>query len=194
VALVVDTLQRGGIVATRTDTVFGLLASVNRPDALHRLVELKVRPAGKPFVLLASDWIAVRSVTSHLPPVARVLGARYWPGPLTLVLPADENLPDEVKSVGPTVAVRIPRDRLLLEILGELRAAIAAPSANRPGEEPARSAADVLEIFGNDVDLILEDDREPSVSASTLVDCSIAAAEVLRPGPVEPDPRELMPR
>jgi L-threonylcarbamoyladenylate synthase len=189
-----DVLRRGGIVATRTDTVFGLLASVNRPDALRRLTELKVRPPGKPFVLLAADWIGVRSVTSHLPAVARVLGARYWPGPLTLVLPADENLPEEVVAAGPTVAVRIPRDRFLRSVLDELRAALAAPSANVAGEPPATCIADVREAFGPGVDLLLDDGGTPLSAASTLVDCTGAVAEILRPGPVVPGAHELAPR
>ena len=188
---VVDTLKRGGIVAMRTDTVYGLLASASRPDALRRLATLKVRATGKPFVLLASDWITVRSVTSHLPPAARVLGTRHWPGALTLVLPAAASLPDEVIASGPTVALRIPDDRLLLAILGELRAVIAAPSANRAGETPATSAAEVVEIFGSGVDLVLDGGPPVETRASTIVDCSLRSPEILRPGPVIPDVREF---
>ena len=194
VARIAATLKRGGIVATRTDTICGLLASVNRPDALRRLADLKVRPEDKPFVLMAADWITVRSVTSHLTPSARVLGARYWPGPLTLVLPAAATLPDEVVAAGPAgpaVAVRIPGDRLLLEVLGDLRAAIAAPSANEPGRPPAETTAEVLEIFGDRIDLVLEDCRPASGAASTIVDCCHPVAEILRGGPITPTTAEL---
>ncbi len=195
IMLITETLMRGGIIATRTDTVCGLLASVNRPDALRRLADLKIRPEDKPFVLLAADWIGVRSVTSHLTPSARVLGARYWPGPLTLVLPADASLPDEVTAAGPTVAVRIPRDRLLLDVLEGLAAPIAAPSANRPGQPPAGSVDEVREVFGDRIDLILDDCRPASASpvASTLVDCCHPVAEILREGPVIPTLDELSP-
>ncbi len=190
---IVDILKRGGIVATRTDTIYGLLASVNRPDALQRLAQLKVRPSGKPFVLLACDWIGVRSVTSHLPPVARVLGARYWPGPMTLVLPAEESLPETVKATGPTVALRVPSDRLLLDVLGDMRCPIAAPSANRADQPPANSAAELLATFDGEIDLVLDDGMPSTQAASTIIDCSLRTAEILRVGPIVPDPGELSP-
>ena len=191
---VAGVLKGGGIVAMRTDTVFGLLASVNRPDALEKLVALKVRPVGKPFVLLASDWVSVRAVTSHLTPVARALGARYWPGPLTLVLPADENLPDEVTAAGKTVAVRIPADPWLRAILGEMRSAIAAPSANLPGQPPARDVEEVVRIFGAGIDLALDRGPAGSEEASTLVNCCGGDGEILRVGAIVPSAEELAAR
>src|SRR5688500_1707728 len=84
---IVGVLNAGGIIAMRTDTVYGLLARVSRPETLQRLAALKQRTPDKPFLTLAGDWRGVRQLTSHLPPVARHLGSRYWPGPLTLILP-----------------------------------------------------------------------------------------------------------
>jgi len=191
VARIANLLRGGGIVAMRTDTVYGLLGSVNRPDALTRLVALKVRPVGKPFVLLAADWIAVRAVTSHLTPVARVLGQHYWPGPLTLVLPAHDDLPDEVTAAGQGVAVRIPGDPMLREVLRVTGAALAAPSANRPGEPPAPTAAACMELFGHGIDLAVDGGTAPSNVASTIVDCRGPVGELLREGPIRPDPDEL---
>jgi L-threonylcarbamoyladenylate synthase len=184
-------LKAGGIVALRTDTVYGLLASVNRPDALKKLVALKVRPVGKPFVLLAADWIGVRAVTSHLPPVARALGSRYWPGPLTLVLPADENLPEEVTAAGRTVAVRVPAMPLMRELLREMRAALAAPSANLPGQPPARDVEEVVRLFGAGVDLALDGGVAPPGLPSTIVNCCLRSGEILRVGEIVPAPEEL---
>ncbi len=184
-------LMGGGVVAIRTDTVYGLVASVDRPDALRRLVALKVRPENKPFVLLASDWIGVRSVTSHLPPVARSLGSRYWPGPLTLVLPGNDDLPGEVRASGPTVAVRIPGIPLLIRILREFRGAVAAPSANRPGEPPASSIDEVLAVFDGEIDLAVDSGPAENRRPSTIVNCTEYGGEVLREGPVEPTPQEL---
>ena len=191
VARIAQVLRGGGVVAMRTDTVYGLLGSVNRPDALARLVDLKVRPIGKPFVLLASDWIAVRSVTSHLTPVARILGHHYWPGPLTLVLPAAESLPDEVTAAGHGVAVRIPADPLLRSVLSATGAALAAPSANLPGGEPARSAADCVALFGDGIDLAVDGGPPALDEPSTIVNCCGPTGEILRHGPIEPALREL---
>lgn len=187
-------LKRGGVVAMRTDTVYGLLASVGRPDALRRLVEMKVRPDGKPFVILAADWIGVRSVTSHLPAVARYLGSRYWPGPLTLILPGDRNLPDEVTAVGPTVAVRVPSNELLRQVVTETRNALAAPSANLPGDEPATTAEQVIEIFGPSLDLVLDGGPVQGQQPSTIVNCAGRYAEIIRPGPIVPTADELRER
>jgi L-threonylcarbamoyladenylate synthase len=187
-------LKGGGVVAMRTDTVYGLLASVNRPDGLQKLVTLKVRPVGKPFLLLCADWIGVRAVTSHLPPVARALGSRYWPGPLTLVLPADENLPEEVTAAGQTVAVRMPADPFVREVLREMRAALAAPSANLPGQPPALDVSDVLRVFGDGVDLALDGGPAPSRAPSTIVNCCGPTGEIVRVGAIVPTPDELAPR
>jgi L-threonylcarbamoyladenylate synthase len=184
-------LMGGGIVAMRTDTVYGLLASVDRPDALQRLVDLKVRPPDKPFVLLASDWIAVRAVTSHLPPVARSLGSRYWPGPLTLVLPGSDDLPREVRAGGPTVAVRIPGDALLLAILREFRGAVAAPSANLPGQPPATTIEEVALAFDEGVDLAVDSGPARLSRPSTIINCTSFGGEVLRAGPIAPAEQEL---
>lgn len=192
---VVQTVSRvlmgGGIVAMRTDTVYGLLASVDRPDALTKLVRLKVRPSDKPFVLLASDWIAVRAVTSHLPPVARALGSRYWPGPLTLVLPGNDELPQEVRAAGPTVAVRIPGDALILAILREFRGAVVAPSANLPGQPPATTIEEVAEVFDGDIDLAVDSGPARLSQPSTIINCTGFGGEILRRGPVLPSPEEL---
>ena len=188
---VVTVLKGGGIVAMRTDTVYGLLASVARTDALKKLVELKIRPPGKPFVILAADWIGVRAVTSHLGPVARALGARYWPGPLTLVLPAEEHLPEEVTANGKTVAVRVPDDPWLSAVLERMRASLAAPSANLPGEPPLAGVEAVMKVFGNGVDLAVDGGAPVSDLPSTLVDCSGRDGKILRAGPIVPLPEEL---
>jgi len=183
-------LKGGGIVAMRTDTQYGLLASVNRHDALRRLAELKRRAEDKPFLLLASDWIGVRSVTRSLPPVARMLGARHWPGPLTLVLPAEAGLPGEVIGAGPTVAVRVPGDPLLLAIVGAVRCAVAAPSANPAGEPPARSAEEVRARFGDAVDLVI-DGGVAEERPSTVVNCTGQTAEIIREGALSLSPGDL---
>jgi L-threonylcarbamoyladenylate synthase len=187
-------LQHGGIVAMRTDTLYGLLASVNRPDGLARLLRLKERPAGKPFVLVAADWIGVRSVTSWLPAVARSLAARHWPGPLTLVLPAAAGLPAEVTAQGRTVAVRVPADPLLRAVVAATRCPVAAPSANREGTEPARSAAEIADVFGREVDLVLDGGPCEGGRPSTIVDCSTRHVGILREGPVQISADEIAER
>lgn len=188
---VVTLLKSGGLVAVRTDTVYGILASVNRLDALQRLTSEKNRPAAKSFALLAADWLGVRQVTSHLPPAARYLGARYWPGPITLILPATTDLPEEVVGPGRSVAVRIPNDAFLLAVLRELRCAVAAPSANRSGETPAASAAEAARIFGNALALVVDSGTPAGTRPSTLIRCTGTPPEILREGPIAISADEL---
>jgi L-threonylcarbamoyladenylate synthase len=181
---IVACLRGGGVVVLPTDTVYGLVAAVSRADALQRLHALKERPSDKGFILLVADWISVRSVTAHLPPVARRLGAKYWPGPLTLILPAQEGLPPTVSARGGTVAVRIPDDPLLQAVLGELKGAIAAPSANRAGGEPATTAAAAAAAFGSRVDLVVDGGPAPARCPSTIVSAEGKLGKVLREGPL----------
>ncbi len=190
---VVAVLKSGGIVAMRTDTVYGLLASVNRPDALGRLVALKERPVAKPFLVLTADWLGVRQVTSHLPSVARQMGTKYWPGAVTIVLPAPSNLPREILGAGGTVAVRIPDEALLLAVIRELKCAVAAPSANRAGETPAESAEEVIRTFGTGIDLVVDGGATLNGRSSTILRCVGARAELLREGAVEISADDLMP-
>ncbi len=184
VAEIVEILRGGGIVVLPTDTVYGLTAAVSRADALERLCALKQRPPDKGFILLVADWIGVRSVTPHLPPVARRLGGKYWPGPLTLILPAQAGLPPALSGRGASVAVRMPDAPLLQAVLRELRGPLAAPSANRSGEGPATSAATAAAAFGASVDLVVDGGPAPAQRPSTIVSVLGESGQVLREGPL----------
>jgi len=182
VAQIVAILRDGGIVVLPTDTVYGLAAAISRADALERLCELKTRPQDKGFILLVADWVGVRAVTSHLPPVARRLGGKYWPGPLTLILPARAGLPAAVSGSGGSVGVRMPSDPLLQAVLRELKGPLAAPSANRAGEEPSETAAAAAAVFGGSVELVVDGGQAPAQRPSTIVSAVGALGQVLREG------------
>jgi L-threonylcarbamoyladenylate synthase len=193
VTRIVKALSNGGVVVMRTDTVYGLVASVRRLDALEKLVALKERPADKGFILLVADWIGVRSVTSHLSPVARHLGTRYWPGPLTLVLPAQEGLPPSIVSGQRTVAVRVPDDPLLQAVLRLSKGALAAPSANRAGEEPPATAAAAAAAFGKKVELVVDGGPAAADRPSTIVHAVGRSGETLRQGAIDIPAEDLSP-
>jgi L-threonylcarbamoyladenylate synthase len=179
---ILEVLNAGGIVAMRTDTVYGLLARINRPEALRRLTELKERTPDKPFLVLAGDWRGVRELTSHLPPIARHLGSKYWPGPLTLILPGARGLPAEITDPGNTVGVRIPDDAFLLSILRDLRGSIAAPSANLSGQEPIQTVEECERAFGDGIQLFVDGGPPARDLPSTVVSCMHTPAVVLRKG------------
>jgi L-threonylcarbamoyladenylate synthase len=184
VAEIVAVLRGGGVVVLPTDTVYGLAVAVSRADALERLCALKRRPPGKGFILLVADWIGVRSVSSYLPPVARRLGGKYWPGPLTLVLPARAGLPAAVSGSGASLAVRMPDAPLLQAVLKGLKGPLAAPSANRSGEDPATTAASAAAAFGGSVDLVVDGGPAPVPRPSTIVSALAEPGQVLREGPL----------
>ncbi|HET9887004.1 MAG TPA: Sua5/YciO/YrdC/YwlC family protein, partial [bacterium] len=113
------------------------------------------------------------------------LGSRYWPGPLTLILPGARNLPEEISGAGNTVGVRIPDEPFLLSILQMLRGSVAAPSANLPGEPPVRNAQESKKAFGDAIDLFVEGGPPVREVHSTVVSCVESPAEILREGAIE---------
>jgi L-threonylcarbamoyladenylate synthase len=185
-------LEAGEIIAAPTDTVYGLMARFDDPAAIARLYEAKGRPPRKPIPVLVGDLAQLAQVTPlPLAPVAERLAARFWPGPLTLVLPALATLPPILTADQPTVGVRMPNHgalRALIRRTGPL----AATSANRSGATEARTAAEVLAQLGGRIPLILAGDEDNLVATqdtlpSTVVDVtnlSDGEPSILREGPL----------
>lgn len=177
-------LRRGGLVAFPTETVYGLGADARNPDAIRRLFAAKGRPADNPLIVHVADITDVPGIVREITPLARTLAARWWPGPLTLVLDADPNLPRITTGGHPTVGVRVPDHpvaRRLLELAG---VPVAAPSANRSGRPSPTTAEHVLADLGDAVDAIV--DGGPCVVGleSTVVDARGDVPVVLREGAV----------
>jgi L-threonylcarbamoyladenylate synthase len=123
-------LRSGSLVAFPTETVYGLGANALDPQAVAGIVEAKGRPRFDPLIVHVPDATRARELVSHFPAAAIRLAERFWPGPLTLVLPKRELVPDIVTAGLPTVAVRVPRHPLALDLLRRTDLPIAAPSAN----------------------------------------------------------------
>ena len=140
-------LRTGEVVAMPTDTVYGLAAAIDRPDAIDRLYAIKGRPAEKAIPVLISDPEHVQKLTPRLSTTAARLARNFWPGALTLVLAALPDLPRGVTTVTSdgmeTVAVRVPDNRLARAIIAAAGGALAVTSANRSGAAPAVEAGDV---------------------------------------------------
>ncbi len=164
-----EVLDSGGVVAVPTDTVYGLAASLRRPDALDRIYEIKGRPNDRPLpVLLAAldhlDQVAV----APEPPMWDML-ARFWPGGLTVALPARVGLPARVLAPDETVGVRVPAHPVTVALLREVGGALAVTSANRSGQEPALNPDDVLAALGGEIDLLLDGGPSPGDQPSTVI-------------------------
>lgn len=177
-----DILRRGGLVAFPTETVYGLGADAASADAVARLYRVKGRPAEHPVIvhfLCADDafrW------ARDVPDAARRLAARFWPGPLTLILKRSEKAQDFVTGGQDNVGLRVPSHPAAQDLLKAFNGAIAAPSANRFGRVSPTTAAHVRDDLGADVDLVLEGGPSEVGIESTIVDLSGGTPVLLRPG------------
>ncbi|MFZ1687328.1 MAG: L-threonylcarbamoyladenylate synthase [Flavobacteriales bacterium] len=155
-ARAMDLLQRGEVVAIPTETVYGLAVNAFDADAVLRVFEIKQRPHFDPLIVHIGRMEQLPEVVTHVPPQARSLMDRFWPGPLTLVLPKQSRVPDIVTSGLDTVAVRMPAHPLALELLRSLDFPLAAPSANPFGYVSPTTAQHVADQLGDKVQYILD--------------------------------------
>jgi len=181
-------LSSGEVIAIPTDTVYGLAAAIDRPEAIERLYALKGRPAEKAIPVLIADPAHVSRLTPHMPAMAARLAQAFWPGALTLVLPAFANLPDRVTTLTTdgirTVAVRVPDNPLARAIIATAGGALAVTSANRSGAPPAVEAIEVGEL-GLPLPLFVVDGgRAPGGTPSTIVLATAERPEILRDGAI----------
>lgn len=166
------TFERGGVVVFPTETVYGIGVISADPDALARLARLKQRSDGKPFQLLVSGRDMAVSLGARFSPGACRLADTLWPGPLTLVVP---------DAAGATLGVRAPRSAFMLEVLRELGRAVVSSSANPAGLPPPTEAA-LADVFGDDVDLLVDGGPSEEKEPSTVVSCGENDFTILRQG------------
>ncbi len=164
-----ELLSRNAIFVYPTETVYGLGGNPCSQKVVQRIFLLKGRPSGKPVPLIASDMTAVRRATAWWPEAAERLASFFWPGPLTLVLPATSRFPKNVLSSSGTVALRISSHPVASRLARACGGWIIATSANRSGEPPVRDPGDLPEDLVRDVDGILDAGPLPPGVPSTIV-------------------------
>jgi len=162
-------LREGGVVVVPTDTLYALSASIFQRQACGRVFAIKGRPSGHAVPLLLASAADLPLVVKDVPRIAWRLIDTYWPGPLSLVLPARPSVPAQLRGGGETVAVRVPSARSCLELLELIGEPIIGTSANRSGRPPARFADDVVRQLGNQPDAILCDDAAVGGGAASSV-------------------------
>jgi len=177
-------LRRGGIVAYPTETFYGLGALWNRRDALRRLAEAKLRPEGKPLPLVAADRAQVAEVAGPLGPSAERLASRFWPGPLTLVVPAAPAVPPEITAGSGTVGIRIPGSPVARALAAAAGGALVSTSANAAGEPPPVSPAALSAGLLARIDGVLDAGPAPGGLPSTVVALGEGPPALLRAGAV----------
>ncbi|MBS9476794.1 L-threonylcarbamoyladenylate synthase [Ancylobacter radicis] len=175
-------LVAGGLVALPTETVYGLACDATDPRAVASLYAAKGRPSFNPLIAHVPDIAAARRV-GQLTHAAERLAARFWPGPLTLVVPAHLDATSELARAGLTsVAIRVPAHPVALAVLRAAGRPIAAPSANRSGHVSPTSAAHVLADLQGRIDLVLDGGVSRVGVESTILDCTGEVPVMLRPG------------
>ena len=180
-------LRAGRLVAFPTETVYGLGALARRPEAVARIFAVKGRPPDHPLIVHLAAADDLGRWASTVPPVAAALAEALWPGPLTLLVPRGEAVPDVVTGGRPTVGLRVPDHPVALAVLAAVGDGVAAPSANRYGRVSPTTAAHVVADLGADVDLVLDGGACAVGVESTIVDCTQDVPVVLRPGGVTLD-------
>lgn len=187
----IEHLHSGQVLGYPTETVYGFGGAVDH-GSVESLVQLKGRPAGKPFLLLIAGSEMLARFDLHLTPSASTLAARHWPGPLTLVLPGGERrVPDRLRGPEGGIAVRWTSHRALQRLIQAYGDPITSTSANRPGVPPAMTAGEILEQWSDAVGRgllrVLDGGRLEPSAPSTVVDCTSRLPRVIRPGAISAD-------
>lgn len=177
-----DFLKAGGVVAFPTETVYGLGADAFNAQAVARIFEIKQRPCFDPLIVHVNSLDQLAFLVDRIPAMAKALIEAFWPGPLTLVFSKNQRVPDLVTSGLPTVAVRIPRHPLALELIRQADAPLAAPSANQFGYTSPTTAKHVFNQLGDKVDLVLDGGACSVGIESTIVSLVEETPVLLRAG------------
>lgn len=180
----VTALRDGELVAFPTETVYGLGANAQNPAAVQKVFEAKGRPTSHPVIVHIDSPKYLHRWVREVPDVAQALAARFWPGPLTLVLPRNPNVHDIITGGQDTIAVRVPAHPMAQQLLTAFGGGIAAPSANRYGRISPTRAEHVREEFGQAIRVVLDGGESQVGLESTIVACGPAGTRLLRPGAV----------
>lgn len=175
-------VRRGGVIAMPTDSFYALGACALDEAAVRRVCTIKGQREHKPILVLIADRAQLDVLVAGVPPAAAVLMDRFWPGPLTVVFPASPRVPSVLTAGTGTIGVRLPAPLLLRRLLRET-GPLTGTSANRTGMPPARTAREVEQAVGADVDMIIDGGPSPGDLPSTVVD-TVGTVRLLREGPI----------
>jgi len=172
-------VKEGQVGVIPTDTLYGVIASAFNKEAVERVYTIKQRDRSKPCIVLCDSLASVAHLIGHVPDRLVQIEKTIWPGPVSVVVPRGSS-PGWVHRGGATVGVRIPDDEWLCDFL-RTSGPLVAPSANRAGEEPATTASEAQDVFGNRVDFVI-DRGEKKGDPSTLLDISVDPPVIVRSG------------
>jgi len=178
-------VKKGGVIVYPTDTVYGLGCNPFNENAVKRLLKIKGERT-KPLPILASNIKEIKKIVQTTKKTIELV-KKFWPGPLTVVLPQKSSLPNTVTCNLGSVAVRVPNHQVALELIRLSGGLLVGTSANKSGKKPSRTALDAAEQIGGEVDIILDGGPAPIGASSTVIDLTGERPKILRKGPVEID-------
>ena len=182
IQIAAEIIRKGGLVAFPTETVYGLGADALNPEAVLALFEAKKRPLDNPPIVHVADQKEVYRLVLEVPPKAKVLMDKFWPGPLTLIFKHSNIVPKETVAGLDTIAIRMPKHKIALELIRQSHCPIAAPSANLAGKPSPTTAQHVHEDLEGQIDAIIDGGATNIGVESTVVDLSVEPPMLLRPG------------
>jgi L-threonylcarbamoyladenylate synthase len=180
----VQVIQRKGVIIYPTETLYGLGANPLDAEAMKRLYAIKGRDEAKPIPFLIKDQEMLATLVAEIPSAGRELTARYWPGPLTLIFRAKQGLPAPLRGKDGTIGLRISSHPVARGIVEALDAPLTATSANLAGEEDLIDGKQLVQCFGDQVDLIIDAGRVAG-KGSTIVDLTIVPPRIVRQGMID---------
>ena len=179
---IADLVHRGGLLAVGTESSYALAASVSNPTALDRVIHAKERPSGKPLLVLIGEQSQLDTLAGSVPSWFHAMINEFWPGPLTVIVPAQHGLSPVLTAGTGTIGIREPAPAFLRALLRHT-GPLTGTSANRSGQTPCLTAEEVDAALGHDVDLILDTGPAPGSPPSTLLSV-VDEPTILRKGPV----------
>ena len=188
-------LKQGGIIACPTDTVYGVGAAINIESAVERVFKIKGRPHSRALPILLAEKYQIAEVAKIVPPLARRLADRFFPGALTIVLPKADSVSDIITGGRKTIAIRIADHPIPIAVVRGLGVPIVSTSANLSGSPSALTAEEVRAQLGDRVDMIINGGKCPGGWESTIIDLSGKTPRILRQGPISMEElKEVCPR
>ncbi|MCW6111482.1 L-threonylcarbamoyladenylate synthase [Clostridium sporogenes] len=175
-------LRQGGLVVFPTETVYGLGANALDKDSVKKIFEAKGRPQDNPLIVHISKVKDIEKLVEEIPPIAQKLMDKFWPGPMTIILKKKDIIPNETSAGLDSIGIRMPSNKIAMELISMAGVPIAAPSANLSGKPSPTDLETCIEDLDGRVNMILGGDNSEVGVESTVIDCTINPPCILRPG------------
>jgi L-threonylcarbamoyladenylate synthase len=180
----VGALRRGDVIVYPTETLYGLGADALNPEAVRRVFELKGRDPKNPIPVLVGDDSMLRSLVAEITPIAQLLIQKFWPGALTLILPAHHQTPKHLLNPAGGIGVRLSNHPVARELLASSNCPLTATSANPSGLPPARTIQQARDYFAGEVQCFLDGGKLESATGSTVVEIIGDRIRIIRHGEI----------